>query len=118
MPTQSTECGSEPGCRATQSDVVDPVVIAALDDARERLVPALDDDAARAALLSALQALEQQLKANRTAEARVRLALVYAQLDRMRITLPGSDPVDLPDVTAIRLALVPVANTLGVPVTS
>jgi hypothetical protein len=118
MPLQSTECGNEPGCRATQNAPVDPMVLAALVDARDRLVPTLDDAAARTALSGALQSLEQALQANRAADARVRLALVYVQLDRLRIVVPGSDPIDLPDVTAIRLALAPVANTLGVQVAS
>jgi hypothetical protein len=89
-------------------------VLAALEDARGRLVPTLDDAATRGSLDGVLLQLEEQLKANRTASARMRLAVVYAELDRARIALPGNEPMDLPDMTAIRLALVPVANALGV----
>ena len=113
-PRPAAECVGEPGCRSTLSEPLDPSVVVALDDTRDRLVPTLDDAAARASLDGALLQLEEQLKANRATEARVRLALAYAQLDRVRVALPGSDPVDLPDMSSIRLALVPVANALGV----
>jgi hypothetical protein len=93
---------------------VDPAVIAAVDDARERLVPTLDDAAARASLAGALQALQEKLQANNSAESRVRLALVFLELDRLRIAIPGEEPLDLPDMSAIRLALVSVANALGI----
>ena len=107
-------CGDEPGCRTSQRVPVDPAVIAAVDDARERLVPTLDDAAARASLAGALQALQEKLQANNSAESRVRLALVFLELDRLRIAVPGEEPLDLPDMSAIRLALVPVANALGI----
>jgi hypothetical protein len=113
-PLQSTECGGEPGCRPSQNVPVDPAVIAAVDDARERLVPTLDDAAAREALAGVLQGLREKLEANRNADARVRLALVFVELDRLRVRLPGEEPIDLPDMSAIRLALVPVAKALGV----
>jgi len=116
-PAASTPCVGEQGCRPSTSEPLDPSVLGALDDARERLVPALDDAATRTSLDGVLLQLEQQLKASRTADARVRLALAYAQLDQARIALPGNDPMDLPDIAAIRLALVPVANALGVPPT-
>jgi hypothetical protein len=117
-PLQETPCGDEPGCRTSQSLPVDPAVIAAVDDARERLVPTLDDAAARASLGGALQALQEKLQANDNAESRVRLALVFLELDRQRITIPGEEPLDLPDMSAIRLALVPVANALGIQMAS
>jgi hypothetical protein len=113
-PLASTPCVAEPGCRPSPGEPLDLSVLAALDDARERLVPALDNAATRTSLDGVLLQLEEQLKANRTADARVRLAAAYGQLDRTRIALPGSDPMDLPDMSAIRLALVPVANALGV----
>lgn len=113
-PLASTQCVAEPGCRPSPSEPLDPSVLAALEDARGRLVPTLDDAATRGSLDGVLLQLEEQLKANRTASARMRLAVVYAELDRARIALPGNEPMDLPDMTAIRLALVPVANALGV----
>lgn len=113
-PTQPTVCGDEIGCRASQSDPVGPLVFAALDDARERLVPTLDDAAARETLASALSTLRASLQANRSVEARTRLAMAYVQLDRLRVVIPGTAPLDLPDLAAIRLALVPVSNALGV----
>ena len=117
-PLQSTDCGDEPGCRPSQNVPVDPAVIAAVDDARERLAPTLDDAGARVTLTGALQALQQKLEANRSAEARVRLSMVFVELDRLRVTFPGEAPVDLPDMAAIRLAMVPVANALGVKIGS
>lgn len=113
-PTQPTVCGDEIGCRSTQSDPVGPLVFAALDDARERLVPSLDDAAARETLASALSALRASLQANRSVEARTRLAMALVHLDRLRVVIPGTSPLDLPDLAAIRLALVPVSNALGV----
>jgi hypothetical protein len=118
MPTPPLDCTGAPGCSPTQNAPVDPAVYAALDDAQQRLVPNLDDAAARAELGGALQALEVELHANRLSEARTRLALAYVQLDKMRISLPGTDLVDLPDMSAVRLALVPVANALGVRLTA
>jgi hypothetical protein len=117
-PLQSTECGDEPGCRPSQRVPVDPAVIGAVDDARARLVPTLDDAAARETLAGALHGLQKKLEANKNEDARVRLALVFVELDRLRITLPGEDPLDLPDMSAIRLALVPVAKALGVQIGS
>lgn len=115
LPEQATSC-AEPGCRPSFAAPVDAVVFAAIDDARERIVLALDDAADRQTLSRALDGLYESLKANRTADARLLLSGIYARLDRMRIQAPGSDPVDLPDVAALRLALVPVTNALGVTV--
>ncbi len=106
-------CTDEPGCRPTQSAPVDGVVFAAVTDARERLVPMVDDAAARATLAQGLQRMAQALEANRGADARARLGEVYAALDRLHVTSGGAT-FDLPDAAAIRLALVPVANALGV----
>jgi hypothetical protein len=110
------ECGDEIGCRPSESAPVDPMVFAALDDARERLLPGIDGAADRASLGALLGELREGLRANRSTDARMRLALLYLRLDAMRVTLAGSDPVDLPDIAALRLALVPAANALGVKV--
>jgi hypothetical protein len=106
-------CANEPGCRPSQSAPVDAVVLAAVADARERLIPMLDDASAGATLALALQRMSEALEANRSADARARLADVYVVLDRLRVTVDGGT-FDLPDVSAIRLALVPAANALGV----
>jgi hypothetical protein len=107
-------CANEPGCRTSTDTPIDPLVFAAVADARERLVPMIDDAAARIALDRSLGALELALQANGTATARGHLADVYAQLDRLRIEVEGFGRVDLPDAASIRLGLVPVANALGV----
>jgi hypothetical protein len=115
MPSQdSAGCVSEPGCRATESTPVDPVVLAAIADASERLLPGIDDVAVRGALDGALRSLSQALQSNRSPDARGRLVEIYIQLDKLRIPVEGTGSVDLPDVAAIRLALVPVGNALGV----
>jgi hypothetical protein len=107
-------CTDAPGCRPSEREAVSPLVFAAVADAIERLVPMLDASAGRTALVRGLAALQAELQANRSAPARARLAEVYVELDRMRITVEGLGAVDLPDVAAIRLAMVPVANALGV----
>jgi hypothetical protein len=107
-------CANEPGCRTSTAAPVDPLVFAAVADARERLVPMVDVATARVALDRSLGALELALRANDTPTARGHLADVYAQLDRLRVEVEGIGRVDLPDVAAIRLGLVPVAHALGV----
>jgi hypothetical protein len=109
----ASECADQPGCRATDATPVDPIVFAVVADARERLVPMLDDAAARRTLTSTFQSLDQALHANQSGVARARLGELYGQLDRVRMVVDGVS-FDLPDVAAIRLALVPVANALGV----
>lgn len=113
LPAQMGACG-EPGCRRSFDVPVDAVVFEAIDDASQRIVVALDDADARQALLVSLTKLRESLKANRTADARTNLAAIYVRLDGMRVRGPGDVAVDLPDVAALRLALVPVTNALGV----
>jgi hypothetical protein len=111
---QAVDCTGQPGCPATPSAAVDPTVYASLDDATLRLVPAIGNGATQRALTSALHALSQALKDGRTSDARAALADVYVQLAPLHVTQPDGTKVDLPDVAALRLELVPAANALGV----
>ena len=107
-------CTGQPGCRTTPSAPVDPTVYASLYDATLRLVPAIGNASAQDALTSALRALSEALQDGRTGDARTALAAVYVQLAPFRTTEVDGTRVDPPDVAALRLALVPAANTLGV----
>jgi hypothetical protein len=112
-PPEFTElCGTAPGCRTSTSAPLDTVVLIAIDDAASRLTPGIQDVTARATVASLLGKLSADLAASRIADARTHLALVYDEIDLME-TAAGIRG-DLPDLAAIRLGLVPTANSLGV----
>lgn len=112
---QAADCTGEPGCNTTPLAPIDPEVYAALDDAVLRLVPTITGAATpQASLAGSLQALSHALKARRAADARIALADVYVQLAPFRVTRGDGTEVDPPDVSAVRLALVPAANALAV----
>ena len=112
---QSGACTTEPGCLAPM-EPVDPVVFSSIDDARLRLVPQIGDAATQRKLTGALNALNEGLRNGREADARVSLAQVYAAIAPFRTKTPDGAPVDPPDVSALRLELVPAAIALGVSV--
>lgn len=108
---QITDCAGQPGCRSTPTAPVDTTVYSSLGDAMGRLAPSL---AAGTALDHALHSLDGALRAGRDADARTYLADVYAQLVPLRVTLADGTKADLPDASALRLELIPVASALGV----
>lgn len=108
---QATDCTGQPGCRPTPTAPVDATVYSSLSDGMGRLAPSLG---AGAALGNALNSLDQALRTGHDADARTYLAEVYAQLIPLRVTLADGTKTDLPDASALRLELVPVANALGV----
>jgi hypothetical protein len=110
----SVDCTGQPGCRATPTAPVDPTVYTSLNDAKARLAPTVGNAATQRALADALDALSQALEDGRTSDARAALAEVYEHLAPLRVTRADGTRVDLPDVAALRLDLVPAANTLGV----
>ena len=95
-----------------------PIVIGPLEDAVTRIVPSLMNTRARAELPGVLNALRGELLAGRLDQARIQLARSYDALGRASGGAIGSvDPslaLDLADLSAIRLALVPAATALGV----
>lgn len=109
-----TNCPGEPGCRTSPAATIDASVYAALTDATGRLAPTVSDPSARATLTSALNALSQDLDSGRDADARTALAQVYAAMVPLRVTLGNGVTGYPPDLAALRLDLVPIANTLGV----
>ena len=111
--SQAADCTGQPGCRATSSPV-DPTVYSALNDARLRLAPAIGTATTQAAIEGALHEISIALENGRTSDARAALARVYVELEPYRITLSDGTKIDPPDVAALRLGLVPAANTLGV----
>lgn len=96
------------------------IVIAPLEDAALRIVPNMLDARARAELPGVLNALRADLLAGRLDRARIQLARSYDALERAAAVAGGSDDpsrvLDLADLSAIRLALVPASAALGVSV--
>ena len=74
----------------------------------------IGDAATQRTLRAALSSLNDALVERRDADARRNLAQVYAAIAPFRTTSPDGTPVDPPDVSALRLELIPAANTLGV----
>ena len=109
-----TNCPGDPGCRTSPTATIDASVYAALSDATGRLAPTVSDPAARATLTAALNSLSQDLDGGRDADARTALAQVYAAMVPLRVTLGNGVTGYPPDLAALRLDLVPVANALGV----
>jgi hypothetical protein len=79
----------------------------ALDDANRRLVPALELSAGRTAVEVALQRLQDALDAQNLSAGRLALAVSYDALTRLSAE-------EAAEVSAIRLALAPLAAALGV----
>lgn len=108
-------CGARTSCAPARERPPASAATASVRDAVERVLPSLDDGAARTALDPALRALAADLAAGRDASARVGLAEAYrilAELGRSRAGAPIHP--DAPTVAALRLALVPAAARLEV----
>lgn len=110
-----SDCTGQPGCSTSSSLQVDPVVYASLTDGGTRLVPSMGSGTHENALAGDLTKLQNALHAGHAQNARTALAGAYAQLELLKTTSPDGTKVDLPDEGALRLELIPVANTLGVP---
>lgn len=91
-----------------------PAVRAPIGDASGRILAGVTDAAANRRLGVALQALEADLAADRQGSARLRTAEVYDLLDELERTADGALHPDAPELTAIRLSIVPAARALGV----
>lgn len=116
----SLSAPSEPVCATgacptpPTSDPVTPEARAALSDAHDRILSGISDRATSSRLTPALDALSAHLAAGRLQSARIQLASVYDLLDELeRVGGAGLSP-DAPELSAIRLSLVPTARALGV----
>lgn len=115
----SAPCGAPviPGMEAVPAPNAS-IVIDPLEDAVTRILPSLADARARAELAPVLGALRAELLAGRLAAARLQLARSYDAVDLAdrRMSRPGATEslLDLANLSAIRLALVPAAAALGV----
>lgn len=96
------------------------IVIAPLEDAIARILPSVTDARTRVELTPVLDALRQDLLGGRLHAARLALARSYDAVDLADARLSGSGDdavvLDLADLSAIRLALVPASRALGVAV--
>lgn len=106
-------------CEQTGAPAPDAtIVIDPLEDAVARIVPNILDTRARAELPVVLDALRGALLAGRLSDARLQLARSYDALELAgtRLSGSGSDALvlDLVDLSAVRLALVPASAALGV----
>lgn len=111
----AADCTGQPGCHTPVGAQVAPEVFVSLTDAASRLVPSLNaSPAQRQSIVGAINALSRALEQNRYADARASLAQVYELIAPFRTRQTDGTEVDTPDVAAIRLDLVPAANTLGV----
>lgn len=94
------------------------IVIEPLDDAATRIVPYLMDDRTRTEVAPVLNALRSDLLAGRLQTARIQLAMAYDAVDAAGKRLGSSGDagvvLDLAELSAIRLSLVPAAAALGV----
>jgi hypothetical protein len=109
------DCTGQAGCHTPVGAQAAPEVFASLTDAASRLVPSLGAPASQQQpIVGAINALARALQQNRYADARASLAQVYELIAPFRIRQSDGTEVDTPDVAAIRLDLVPAANTLGV----
>lgn len=110
----AADCTGQPGCHTPQGAAAAPEVFISLNDAATRLVPSLGAPSAQQAIIGALNAVSRALEENRYADARASLAQVYELIAPFRTKNSDGTAVDTPDVAAIRLDLVPAANTLGI----
>lgn len=104
------ECTGEPGC-PTAAAAVTPEVMQALNDASVRLTSTLGATA-RTSLETALGKLETALDARDLNEGRVAMSGVLSIIGQLEVASPASRP----DLTALRLGLVPAARSLGLAV--
>ena len=109
-----SNCTGQTGCHADPSAPADAMVLAGLSDGMLRLVPGIGSASIQSALLQALNTLNTNLADGNATNARTALAQEYSLLDPMRITIADGTRIDLPDASALRLELIPAANTLGV----
>lgn len=119
-PDQATQPICETA-QCEQADAPEPgasIVIDPLEDAVARIVPNMIDTRARAELPAVLNGLREALLAGRLSEARMQLARSYDALELAGQRLSGSGDaalvLDLADLSAVRLALVPASAALGV----
>lgn len=110
----AADCTGQAGCHTPQGAAAAPEVFISLNDAATRLVPSLGAPSAQQSIIGALNAVSRALEENRYADARASLAQVYELIAPFRTKKSDGTEVDTPDVAAIRLDLVPAANTLGI----
>lgn len=116
-----------PVCEGPRCDPVEPapapapnasIVIEPLEDAAARIIPYLMDDRTRTELAPVLARLRSDLLAGNVQLARIQLAVAYDAVDaagrRLGSSGDASVVLDLADLSAIRLSLVPTAAALGV----
>jgi hypothetical protein len=106
----------EPGADAPKPNA--SIVIEPLEDASARILPYLMDARARADLAPVLNRLRSDLLAGNLQLARIQLAMAYDAVDaagkRLGSSGDASVVLDLAELSAIRLSLVPAASALGV----
>ncbi len=94
------------------------IVIEPLEDAASRIVPYLMDGRTRGDVAPVLGLLRSSLLAGNLQSARIQLAMAYDAIDAAGRRLSGSGDasvvLDLAELSAIRLSLVPAARALGV----
>lgn len=110
----AADCTGQPGCHTAQGAAAAPEVFISLNDAATRLVPSLGAPSAQQSIIGALNDVSRALEENRYADARASMAQVYELIAPFRTKNSNGTEVDPPDVAAIRLDLVPAANTLGI----
>lgn len=109
-PTDTTDpiCYDAPCAEPSRPALGAAIVIQPLEDVVLRIVPTVQDARARAELADVLGLLRRELLAGRHATARVQLAYAYDWVER------GGDRLNIAELSAIRLALVPSSLALGV----
>jgi hypothetical protein len=107
-------CGAEPGCGADLTLGLTRDVLDAVEDAATRLVASFDEPADRAHIGAPLQQLLAALTRRDALGARQALTATHAALDAVERSAPGAAI----ELSAIRLAMVPVARALVVPIAS
>ncbi len=94
------------------------IVIEPLEDAASRIVPYLMDDRTRRDVTPVLGLLRSSLLAGNLQSARIQLAMAYDAIDaagrRLSSSGDASVVLDLAELSAIRLSLVPAARAVGV----
>jgi hypothetical protein len=112
-PTASySECAGEPGCQPVSAAVA-AEVLQSLDDAQSRVTAVLQPSA-RTAIDAQLTKIKAALQQRNIDAGREVFATAIAAIDQAERASPESTP----DLTAIRLGLVPAARSLGLPISS